>query len=369
MPNKNFNPNGIDYKLFTPGPIEVPEFVLKEMGKGNDTHRSQAYRDMHIAIREKMQVLLNTKNDILIFANSATGVMEACIRNLIAKDETACFFTCGAFGERWGKIAKACGKNADVIKVEWGNAVTPELVKSTLAQKKYKTVFITYNETSTGVMNPLAEIGPIVKESGALLCVDAVSAMAGAEIRVDDWGIDVILASVQKCFAVPPGVAVASISQASYDKAATVEDRGFYMDYLTLKKKGDGNEHPVTPPIPQIRALKKVLEVIVDEEGIDNRYKAHFERSQMIRDWALGHGFELFSEEGYHSPTVVTIKNNLEIDAAKFVDELFNRGYKIVNGYGNLKQKTFRMAAMGFVTAEETREMLNAATEVLKMIK
>jgi len=266
MPTKNFNPEGIDYLLFTPGPVNVPDWILKEMGKANDTHRSTAYRDMHKSIRENMQKLLHTKNDILIFANSGSGVMEACVRNLIKDDETVVFFTCGDFGERWLKMAKVNGKKADQVSVPWGKGISPALVQSTLEKKQYPVVFIQLNETATGVMNPIDKIGPIVKKFGALLCVDAVSAMGGVDIRVDDWGIDIALASVQKCFGIPPGLAVCSISQRALDKANTVPNRGMYFDFLELKQKGEkDNEHPVTPPIPQIRALKVVLDKIINE--------------------------------------------------------------------------------------------------------
>ncbi|UYP45760.1 2-aminoethylphosphonate--pyruvate transaminase [Candidatus Lokiarchaeum ossiferum] len=371
MPNKHLNPEGIDYKLFTPGPVEVPEWILNEMGKANDTHRSLAYREMHQSIRTNMQKLLSTKNEILIWANSGSGIMEACVRNLVKDDEYALFFTCGAFGDRWASMAKSNGKKADVIKVEWGLGVSPELVKETLdkADKKYSVVFITFNETSTGVLNPLDKIGPIVRDYGALLCVDTVSGMAGTLIKMDDWGIDVALASVQKCFALPPGIAVSAISDRAFEKAKTVENRGFYLDFLSLQKKGKNDEHPITPPIPQIRALKVDLEHII-ERGVEQYAKDHSERTQLIRDWAVKEGFEIYSPEGYHSQTVVAIKNNengpFKGDpalVAKFVDAMFERGFKIVNGYGKqLKGRNFRIAPMGWVTTEETQQMLDAAT-------
>lgn len=365
MPNKHFNPDGIDYKLFTPGPVQVPDWILAEMGKANDTHRSLAYREMHAAIRENMQKILHTKNDILLFANSGTGILEACVRNLLGEDDMGIFFSCGAFGDRWIQIAELNGKKFDAVKVEWGKGISPELVREKLAEKKYSVVFITLNETSTGVLNPLDKIGPIVKESGALLCVDCVSGMAGTLLKVDEWGIDIALASVQKCFGIPPGLALCSISERALEKAKTVKNRGFYFDFLKIHKKGLQNEHPITPCIPQIRALKKVSEKIV--EITPEKYaQEHFERTEMIRNWAKKNGFELFSEEGFHSQTVVTIKNNKNIDVAKFVTALFDKGYKIVNGYGSMKGQNFRMAPMGWITKEETQEMLSAASEALK---
>ena len=366
--NKHFNDAGLDYRLFTPGPVEVPDWILREMGMQNDTHRSTAYREMHAAIRKNMQQILHTKNDILLFANSGTGILEACVRNLLNDEDTGLFFSCGAFGERWIEIAETNGKKFDAVKVEDGEGITPEMVKAKLSEKKYPVVFITFNETSTGVLNPLDIIGPIVKESGAILCVDCVSGMAGTLLKVDEWGIDVALASVQKCFGIPPGLALCSISQRALDKAKTVKNRGFYFDFLTLQKYGLRDEHPITPSIPQIRALMKASAKIV-EITPEIFAVQHTERTDLIRNWALSHGFELFSPEGYHSQTVVTIKNNLNIDTGKFVSELFNRGYKIVDGYGSLKGKNFRIAPMGWITKEETEEMLKVATEVLKVIK
>lgn len=368
MPNKNFNDAGIDYVLFTPGPVQVPDWILAEMGKANDTHRAVAYQQMNKAIKEGMQKLLNTKNDIFLWANSATGVMDACVINLLGENDNGLFFSCGDFGDRWEKMAKAWGKKHEFVQVDPGQAITPELVQSSLAKGKYTVVFITMNETATGVMNPIDKIGPLVKAHGALLCVDCVSCMAGVKIDVDAWGIDVALASVQKCFSVPPGLAVSSVSSAALEKAKTVKNRGVYLDFLELKKSDEKNEHPVTPPIPQIRALKKSLEKIL-EKSPEKHYAEQAERTQMIRNWAIGMGFKILGPEPYQSKTVVTIENTLGIDTPKFVSGLFEKGYKIVNGYGKLVDKTFRMAAMGWISKEETQKMLNAATEVVKSLK
>ncbi len=166
---------------------------------------------------------------------------------MITEDETALFFICGEFGERWYKIALENGKNADQVTVPNGQGISPELVEESLAGKQYAVVFVTMNETSTGVMNPIDKIAPIVKATGALLCIDSVSCMAGVEIDVDAWELDVCLASVQKCFGVPPGLAVCSVSEPAFAKAETVKNRGTYFDFLAHRKSGQNNEHPVTP--------------------------------------------------------------------------------------------------------------------------
>ena len=213
---------GSKLKLFTPGPVYVPERILKELAKPNDTHRSKPYEEMHDMVKKDLQKLLFTNNECFIFTSSASGIMEACVRNLIKKDEKGLFLSIGAFGDRWHSIAENNGKNAVKRGVEWGQALKPELVKEFLSEDKYNVVCLQSNETSTGVYNPVEDIVPIIKDYGALVCVDATSSMAGVKIEVDKLGIDVCLASVQKCLALPPGLSVASVSDEAFSKADTV---------------------------------------------------------------------------------------------------------------------------------------------------
>jgi predicted phosphoserine aminotransferase len=354
-----FDYAGQKIKLFTPGPVYVPDWILAEMAKANDTHRSKPYTELHAMVKAKMQQLLHTKNDVLLWTNSATGVMEACVLNLIGPDDKALFLSCGDFGERWFKIAEACGKKNIVIKaIEPGEGFSPEMVKAEVEKEKYATVFITMNETSTGVMNPIWDIAPIVKKTGALLCVDAVSCMAGVDIDVDKWGIDVVLASVQKCFALPSGIAVSTVSNAAYEKAKTVPGKGEYFNFLTMKKSGDKNETPSTPSIAHLRALNKMLDHILNEEGPTNRYARHAKMADMIRAWGHKMGFDVLTKEGFHSNTVVTLKNTKNIDINAWVNRSIAAGYRFVNGYGKLVDKTFRIAAMGEIQPKDVAEFL-----------
>ena len=370
MPEIHFNKKkGSQLKLFTPGPVDVPKRILDEMAKPNDTHRSNPYREMHQLVEEGLKKLLYTSDECLIFTSSATGIMEACVRNLLKDDEKGLFFSIGAFGDRWFQIGKGNGKNSIKEGVEWGNAVKPDLVNDVLNKDHYDVIFIQANETSTGVYNPLEEIVPIMKDHKALVCVDATSSMAGIKVEVDKLGIDVCLASVQKCFTIPPGLAVCSISQGAIDKANEVKNRGYYFDFLGLLKKNKSHETPNTPPIPQIRALAAQLDYILNEEGLENRFERHRKLGEYTRKWAMDQGFEMFSEKGYESNTVSTIKNNLEIDAGKMVSTLMERGYKIVNGYGDLKNKTFRIGHMGEISLKELEKMLDVLTNILSEMK
>ena len=360
----NFDPEGQKIMLFTPGPVYVPDWVLAELAKPNDTHRCKPYNALHKQVKEKLQKLLLTKNDALIWTASGSAVMEACVKSLLGPNDKGLFLSCGDFGERWAAMAKDNGKNYVKKDVELGDGFTAELVKKFLNEDKYSVVFIQMNETSTGVMNPIWEIGPIVKEYGALLCVDTVSCMGGVEIKVDDWGIDVCLASSQKCFGLPPGLAISTISEAAYKKAETVPNRGFYLDLITMKKSSAKNETPSTPVIPIIRALNKVLDKIF-EEGPQNRNKNHKELSEIVRNWAKGKGFEPFPKPGFESPTVSTIKNTLGISIKDWLKATISRGYRFVNGYGELAEKTFRIATMGWITKEMVYEFLNVLDETI----
>ncbi|MFX0139111.1 MAG: pyridoxal-phosphate-dependent aminotransferase family protein [Candidatus Hodarchaeota archaeon] len=370
MTDIHFNKEkGSKLKLFTPGPVYVPERILKEISKPNDTHRSQPYSEMHQMATEGLQKLLYTKNECLIFTSSATGIMEACVRNLVNDDEKALFLSIGAFGDRWYDIGVTNGKNSVKEGVEWGKAITPEFAQEVLDKEKYSVAFIQANETSTGVYNPINEVVPIIKDSGALVCVDATSSMAGVKVEVDNLGIDVCLASVQKCFALPPGLAVCSVSDAAFEKAAQVKNRGLYFDFIDLKKRNAKHQTPTTPPIPQIRGLTAQLDYILNEEKLENRFERHEQLGKQTRMWVRDIDLEMFPEKGYESNTVSTIKNSLDLDIPKIVSMLLEQGYRIVNGYGQLVNKTYRIGHMGEIQVKDLKTMLKVLKEIILELK
>ena len=210
MSSVHFNKEkGSKLKLFTPGPVYVPERILKEIAKPNDTHRSNPYEEMHQLAIEGLRKLLYTKNECLIFTSSASGIMEACIRNLLKDDETGIVISIGAFGDRWHQIGIKNGKNVTKESVEWGKAVTPEVIHEVFSKDNYSVVFLQSNETSTGVYNPLEEIIPIIKEYGSLVCVDATSSMAGIKVEVDKLGIDEVASTHSKA---PESLIIGAIS-------------------------------------------------------------------------------------------------------------------------------------------------------------
>jgi len=369
MNYEDFDPEGQKIKLFSPGPTQFPDWILAELAKPNDTHRAKSYAQMHESVVKQLKILLNTNNDIFLMTSSGTGIMEACVRNLVSDEDEALFFSIGDFGTRWYEIGTSNGKKCDVVTVEPGKALTPAIVKEHISKKKYAVVFLTMNETSTGVLNRVDELAPIIKETGALLCVDAVSCMGGVKIEVDKWGLDVCLASLQKCFATPSGMAIAAVSAAALKKAETVKNRGTYFDFIIHKKLGDKNNTPTTPAIPIIRALNKMLNHILNEEGAEARYARHKKNAELIQNRMVKLGFEMMTEEGYHSPTVCTIKNNKNMDVKAFVKAVANRGFRITDGYGTMAGKAFRISAMGEHTEKDINELIDVIEIVLKEMK
>ncbi len=289
--------------------------------------------------------------------------MEASVRNCVSQRVLS--LICGEFGERWYEIAKANGKDADALRVDLGKAIRPEMVKRALASGHYDAVALTHNETSTGVMNPLAEIGAVMKKyPDVIFMVDAVSSMGGAKIDVDGWGIDVCLSSTQKGFGLPPGFAVCSVSDKALKKAATVPNRGFYFDFLVFDEYDAKDQTPTTPSLPHIFALDYQLDKWF-KDGLEKRYARHIQMAEQCRHWAKKRGFGLFPEAGYESVTLTTVDNTRGINVAALNTELGKRGFMISAGYGRLKEQTFRIAHTGDLTPDDLSELLDAIDAIL----
>jgi predicted phosphoserine aminotransferase len=351
-------------KLFIPGPTHVVDEVLEAMAVPMIGHRDSLYSDMHGEVVEKLKKMLYTDNRIYLSTSSSTGMMEGAIRNCVQKK--ALMTNCGAFSKRWAQIATANGKETEVITVEMGEAVTPEMVDEKLAQGGFDSVCITHNETSTGVTNPIKEIAALVKEKypDVLVLVDAVSIMSGAEIRVDDWGLDVVLAGTQKAFALPPGLCVITVSDAAYARSETTENKGYYFDFVALEGKAVKSQTPATPAISLIHALNVQMDRIL-AEGVENRFARHAEMAKYVQDWARKH-FELYADdERYLSPTITNIKNTRGISVADLNKELAKRGAMLSNGYGALKEKAFRIAHMGDLQMEDLKWLTDQIEDIL----
>ncbi|MBI5366565.1 MAG: alanine--glyoxylate aminotransferase family protein [Planctomycetes bacterium] len=350
-------------RLFIPGPVEVLPEVLAAMATPMIGHRSAEYAALQGAVRPKLGTLLYTQNRVFLSASSATGLMEGAVRNLCARRVLSC--TNGAFSERWHEIALANGKEADALAAEWGKAVRPEQIEEKLKTGRYDVLTLVHNETSTGVMNPLAGIAEVMRRfPEVMFVVDTVSSLAGVKIEVDKLGIDVCLAGVQKAFALPPGLAVCSVSARALERAATVKHRGYYFDFIEMKDYHDKDQTPATPAISQIFALDFQLDRML-KEGLEARWERHLGMARRCRSWAAERGFGLFPEAGYESVTLTTVANTRNVDMKKLEAELAKRGKEISNGYGKLKGKTFRIAHMGDCTPADLDGVLSDIDQIL----
>jgi aspartate aminotransferase-like enzyme len=352
-------------KLFIPGPTHVREEILQAQAAPMIGHRSQEYADLQAAVTPKLQKLLYTEQRVYLFASSSTGVMEGSIRQ--ASHKRILNTVCGAFSKRWHQITQANGVACDKLEVPMGQAITPTLVDEALSKDDYDAITIVLNETSTGIMNPVKDIAALIHEKypGALILVDAVSGMAGVKIEFDAWGLDVCLAGVQKCFALPAGLTVCAVSDRARERGKTVPNRGYYFTWDAMDGRYERHMTPATPAISLIQALNKQMDDIL-ASGLENRWARHTEMARFVQDWARNY-FKLFGDERYLSSTVTNVENNRGISVADLNKALGERGAMISNGYGDLKEKCFRIAHMGDLTLDDLKWLTAQIVDILEL--
>jgi aspartate aminotransferase-like enzyme len=351
-------------KLFIPGPVEVRQDVLEKMATPMIGHRGKPASKLQRDISDKMKKLFYTKEEILLSTTSGSGLMEGAIRSCTLK--RAAVFSVGAFGDRWYEMATTNGVPADIFRSEDGEATTAEMVDEVLKTGKYDLVTITHNETSAGLMNPVDEIAVVMKKYPEIVwCLDAVSSAAGSKIEVDKLGVDICITSTQKALGLPPGMAICTMSKKAVERAKQVPNRGLYLDLLSLYEyiQKKDYQYPSTPSLSHMYALDFQLDRIM-EEGLDNRFERHTAMAEVVRAWARKH-FEIFPDERYLSNTLTNVKNTKNIDVADLNKKLGERGFQIANGYGKLKDKTFRIAHMADCQMEDIKELLSVIDEIL----
>src|SRR4051812_19406157 len=270
-------------KLFIPGPVEVSAKTMAAFSRPMIGHRGQDFKDLYRNIHPKLQDLFGTKLAVFLSTSSAWGVMEGAIRNLVDRGVLCCM--CGAFSDKWLDVAKRCGKNAQPLQVDWGRHIDHKDIDTKLASGKFDTVTLIHNETSTGVMNSLAEICcTLAKYPDVALVVDTVSSFSAMQIDMDALRIDVMLTGSQKALALPPGFSLFSVSDKAFARAENQSARGYYFDFLEFRKQQAEWMTPSTPSTGHIYALQSKLDDIFDE-GLTNRYNRHARTNELVHDW------------------------------------------------------------------------------------
>ena len=358
--------------LMIPGPTQVAPRVLKAMSEAIINHRSAEFAEILVETNEMMSEIFQTQNKSYTITGSGTAAMEAAVGNILNKGDKILNIVGGKFGQRFTQISEANKGSTIVHNVEWGTGVNPEDVKNILEEDdEIKAVTIVHNETSTGVTNPIEDVGKIVKDYDALYVVDTVSSLGGDDVAVDDYNIDICVTGSQKCLAAPPGIAAITVSDDAWEVIDKVDSNSYYLDMRKYRKYGNNEppETPYTPSVSLMYAMREALNVIM-EEGLESRIKRHHLAAEATRNGVQAIGLELFAQKEVSSATVTAIKMPEGVSDKDMRGTMRDK-YKIVlaGGQDHLKGNVFRIGHMGNVTYKDIVTTISALEMTLKGLK
>ncbi len=339
--------------LLIPGPTPLPKRVIQAMAKDMISHRGEEYGKIFGSILSRMKKVLGTTSKILLFPSSGTGGLEASLVNLFSPQEKLLSLSCGHFGDRFIEIAKRYSLLIDRLDTPWGRAPDPDMLYDKLKKDRdIKAILVTHNETSTGVMADLEKIGEVMKDfPDVLFIVDGVSSVGAIPVRQDKNGIDVVVTASQKALMTPPGLSLVSVSDRALDRTKSSTLPGYYFDFnlaLSYQEK-DIPQNPYTPPVSLVYGLAEALKMI-EEEGLENRFKRHEIMRDMVREGLKEIGLELVAEDDDASCTV-TAAFVPEGEDKKILSLLKERyGIIISKGQGRFSGKVIRVGHMGETT-------------------
>jgi len=343
--------------LFTPGPVDVAPEVLAAQARPMLAQDSRTLEGLFARTAEKAHRLFKTQGRVLQSSGTGSAMQEAGLRSLVQSKVLCCLN--GAFSERWLAIAEANGKQAARLEVEWGLPILPDMLADALRQEQYEAVTLVHHESSTGVANPLADLAEAVRAASpdTLLLVDAAASLGGDRLEMDAWGLDFVCAPSHLCLALPPGLALAAVSERAMQRAAQVEGRGWSSDLLLMEKHRLRDTSPATPAIPLLYALDVQLDRIF-AEGLEARIERATALAQRVAQWGEGYGLPPLAPPGYRSTTVVTLRNLRRLVVADLMRNLQQSGMRIANGYGKLREETLRIATMGETQPQDLDALL-----------
>jgi serine---pyruvate transaminase len=340
--------------LMTAGPTPLPPAVSQAMAQPMLYHRAPAFVEVYARVLERLKLVFGTRNEVLLFASSGSGAMESAVANLVRPGEPALVASCGKFGERWADLCDAYGAETIHWETEWGLKVDPAELDRRLARHKgVEVVFATASETSTGVVNDVRELAEVARRHGALLAVDAVSAMGAVPLPQDEWGVDVVVSGSQKALMSPPGLAFASPNEAALERAGSIAGRRHYFDWGPAVKgqRKDPPDSPFTPAVGLVQALDVALGLI-EEEGLHAVHDRHRLLGRATREAARALELDLLGEANENANVVTAIKLPEGIDGAAVPKIMRDRfGVTIAGGQGRLKGRIARIAHCGYFGA------------------
>jgi aspartate aminotransferase-like enzyme len=356
--------------FFLPGPTEVHPDVLAAQTRPMIGHRGRAIEALLSRLQDGLKQIFLTKQPVIVSTSSATGLMEASVRNGVAGGRVLSMVN-GAFSSRYSEIAMACGHDTEVWSVEWGQVHDPDELETRLERGHFDAVTMTHSETSTGALQDLEAIASVTRRhEGVMLLIDSVTGVAGAEVRTDDWALDFVLTGSQKALALPPGLAFAVASPAMLDRSAQATNKGYYFDLLPLMKSLEAFQTPSTPAISLLFALEVQLDRIM-AEGIEQRWERHAAMRTTTIEWvnamtAEGVEVAVLAPDGHRSPTVTCVSLPDGRSGPEVVAAMREQGWVIGGGYSRLKESTIRIGHMGDHDPEVLGELLGDLGEVLR---
>ena len=352
-------------RLFTPGPTPVPPEVLLDMAAPMTHHRQAAFEAIFAEVSEKLKTVFQTSSPVVILAGSGTSALEAAVVNTLSAGDKAVSVNGGKFGQRWGLIGKAFGVDMHVMDIEWGTAVDPGDIEAALEKEPdVKAVFTTLHETSTTVLTDIRAIAAITAGTDAILVVDAVSGLAADELRMDEWGVDVVVAGSQKALMLPPGLGLVAVSPKAREAMKDSTLPKFYLDLDKAIKGLDKKTTPYTPSVPIVIAMKTALHRIL-EEGMEDVWARHAKLAEATRAGVVGMGMELFSKSPSNAATAIKLPQGVDGNALhkKLRDEYLTT---CAGGQEHLKGKIERIAHMGYYDQFDVLVVLGAVELALK---
>lgn len=335
--------------LFIPGPTPVPPEVAAAMTRPLIGHRSSEFASLQRSLVEQVKQIFQTKNDLFILTSSGTGAMEAAVASSIKPGERVLALVSGHFGNRFAAIAERWGAQVERLESTWGEPNDLEAVKDALSRgARPRAVLATHNETSTGVVNDIARLGALLKDTPTLLLVDAVSSMGAMDIRTDAWGVDFMITSSQKAFMLPPGLAFLSVSPKAWQAVEATPPRSFYFDLRAWRQSGAKGFSPWTPGIALLYGLEAALKRLL-AEGLPAVWARHQRYARLVRAGLKGMGLTLLAADAWASATVTAARTpGVDPDAVRALARR-EYGLSLAGGKGKLAGEILRFSHMGYV--------------------
>ncbi len=345
-----FEPN-----LRIPGPVGLPPSVRAAGGRQMINHRSPEFAAMLVRVLDRMRPFFGTDNDIAILSCSGSGGMEAVVVNTISPGDRVLVLSIGSFGDRFAEVATAFGANVTKLDFEWGTAADPAVVRAHLAANPgYRAVLITHNETSTGVINPLAELAAVCREvqPEALILVDGISSIGAVPFEMDAWGVDVAVTASQKAWMSAPGLAMVAASRRAWHAMETTTGPRFYFDLRAHRKAHATGETPWTPAVAAFFQVDEGLRLL-EQETTAGVFARHLACAAATRAAIAELGFPMLAAPAHASKTVTAVLIPDGLDWKAFNAAVTRRGIVLAGGQGKLTGKIFRVGHLGSATVEE----------------